>query len=234
MKTLTFIVAGIMLLVLSIFVFTWFKDAQEAKKELKASTKLEENVLGTIVSSEKNIQEAQALLTKNDTSVADQEKAKSLIDNAVADARKAAEQQPDNPRTWYYLSETYQKLIAVNPKAIQLAIDALNKAIPLAPKDGNLLNERATLYIRQQKFKEAETDLQVALKLDPDNANYFYKLGNIYRSTGKLKEAKSYYLIAKRLTPKESTVNNAQIDHQLKLLEKGTNATPSGILKKKP
>lgn len=220
MKTLFGIIGGIGVFIALIVGISFIKNNQEDKKKLVASSQLKENVLGTMVTSEEKIQEAQKLLSKKNSTMEDQARARSLIDEAVSDARKAAEMQPDNPRTWYYLSEMYQKLQKVNPKAVQFSIDALNKAIPLAPKDANLLLERASMYIFQEKYNEAEKDLQIAIKLDPTKANYYYKWGNVSKELGKYDTAKAAYLQAKELTLADNKMGHAQIDYQLKELEK--------------
>lgn len=221
MKTLIFIVGGIVILITGVGVYSFVTAPQEAKDEFVVSTNLTKNTLGRMVSSDDKIKEAQRILSQTETTNADQAKARKLIDEAIIEARKAAEAQPDNPRTWYYLSKTYEMLTDISPKAIALSIDALNNAITLDKDNAVLLNERATMYIMQKKYPEAVKDLQQAIKLDPRKANHFYKLGNVYRVTGKKEEARILYLEAKKLTPTDNIAAIAQIDHQIKQLEEG-------------
>lgn len=221
MKSLLGIIGGIVFIMLSFGGIVYYKNSTEKTQQMKSESKLEENVLGFMVSSEEKIQEAQKLLSGKDQTKEIQTKATKLIEESITDARKAVNEQPDNPRTWYYLSEGYQKLLHVNSKAAPLAIDALTHAIKLAPNDPSLLNKRATVYIHQKNYKAAEEDLLKAIKLDPDSANSYYKLGNVYKETNRRDKARALYLQAQELTPDNNKMAHAQIEYQLKELEKG-------------
>ena len=221
MKNLSFIfiVGTVVACVVLIAVLSVVKDKTQEEKAAVAATQLEKKSLDHMVLSEAKMQEAQTLLAKKSISLEDQSKAIALIEESIMEARKAVAVQPDKPQTWNYLSEAYQKLRDVNPKNVELAKDALNHAIELAPQNHIYYGRRATVLIMQKKYQDAEKDLKTALKIDPDNANYYFKLGNVYKSMDKKAEAKQTYLVAKKLTSEENKMGMAQIDAQLKSLD---------------
>lgn len=220
MKPILFIVGVIMVITIGGFAFSYIEQSNERNNELMEASELEDHVLGMMSSSEVKRQEAITILSKENRSLEEQAKAAKLVEESITDARKAVDAQPDNARTWYYLSEAYQQLRNVNPTAAELEKDALDHAIELAPESPELYNNRATVFIFQEKYAEAEKDLLTALQLNPRSANYYFKLGNVYKEMAQIDVARKFYEQAKELTPEDSQINNAQIEYQLQELEK--------------
>lgn len=215
---LFFIIGGISLSLITFAVLTYIKSTPKTDPS-NATKQLTTDVLAIMQTSEDKNKQAQELLSKNPTEK-DQIKAKQLLKESLADAIKATEIQPNNPATWYFLSQQYKQIIEVNPKVEPYAENALKKSIQLSPDNSKLYQELATIYIFAKKYEEAKDVLQKAIELDPKDANPYFKLGNIYKETGEETLARQFYLEAKKLTPKDSAANNAMIDHQLKSLDK--------------
>jgi Flp pilus assembly protein TadD len=184
-----------------------------------ADAKLEPKVLSTLTSADKKIQEAQKLLSKNAPTTENQNKAKQLIEEAITEAKKATEEQPNNPQTWLFLALVYKQLITVNSAAGELAEEALKKALDLSPENTKLYDELATIYILSEKYKEAEDTLFEAIERDPNGANHYFKLGNVYKELNRDDDARKNYLKAKDLIPPANATASAMIEAQLRSLE---------------
>lgn len=189
-------------------------------KKNEPTTVLNHDVLSVLGNSQEKRNEAQELLSKKETTEDEQQKAKDLLQQSLDEAIKATTMQPNNPQTWLFLAKIYEQLIGINPKNAALAEEAVKKALKLQPKNPKILQELATMYIHQEKYKEAEEVLMKAIELDPTDPNYYFKLGNVYKELNRDDEARKNYLKAKELTPDSHATNSAMIEIQLQSLDK--------------
>lgn len=209
---LFFIIGTLGILLITIGVLLYLKNNEP-------TTFLKPEVRGVMEQSEEKRNQAEEILSQQTTND-EQQKARELLQQSIDDAIKATKMQPNNPQTWLFLAKIYEQLTEVNPKNAVLAEEAVKKALELMPDNPKILQELATMYIHQDKYKDAESVLQKAIELDPNDPNGYFKLGNVYKSTGDKEKAKKNYLKAKELTPATHATNSAMIEVQLKSLEK--------------
>lgn len=77
----------------------------------------------------------------------------------------------------------------IENKEYDKAIDVLNTAIALSPKDSNLYAGRASAYADQGKFDEALSDYHQAIRLEPNEAYLYFSRGMIFIEQKKYTEA---------------------------------------------
>jgi len=83
------------------------------------------------------------------------------------------------------------------------AIDILNKAVALAPKDPDALNARAITYFFAGKVDKALLDFKAQLTLQPNNSELAVSCANCYRNMNDHENAQRYYGMAIKLNPQE-------------------------------
>ncbi|HSA83679.1 MAG TPA: tetratricopeptide repeat protein [Patescibacteria group bacterium] len=210
-----FIVGFLGLTLITIGVLSYIKTVA---KNNEPTTILKPEVIAILEQSEKKRDQAQELLSKKESSTDDQKQAKELLQQSIDDAKKATETQPNNPQTWLFLAKIYEQLIGINPQNAVLAEEAVKKALELQPKNPKILQELATVYIHQERYREAEEILLQAIELDPTDPNYYFKLGNVYKEINRDDDARKNYLKAKELTPDSHATNSAMIELQLRNL----------------
>ena len=71
----------------------------------------------------------------------------------------------------------------------QEAIDHYEKAIAIAPEMYPARNNLASLYLQQQRFNDAETQLKKVIAENHADANAYFNLANVYLLTNRLNEA---------------------------------------------
>ena len=71
----------------------------------------------------------------------------------------------------------------------QEAIDHYEKALAIAPTMYTARNDLASVYLGQQRFSEAETQLKKVIAENHADANAYFNLANVYLLTNRLKEA---------------------------------------------
>jgi len=71
----------------------------------------------------------------------------------------------------------------------QEAIEHYEKALTIAPEMYPARNNLASLYLEQQRFGEAETQLKKVISENHADANAYFNLGNVYLLTDRLNEA---------------------------------------------
>lgn len=98
---------------------------------------------------------------------------------------------------WNHLGLAYER--AKNDRE---ALRCYTRAIDADPRSSGALRNRATVWIGQEKFKEAEADLNAAIALDPLDGELHYVKGNLYGFSDRPKEAEEEYTEALRLDPK--------------------------------
>ena len=100
-------------------------------------------------------------------------------DEALAETDKLSAGQPASPEILKLRAD-----ILIAQKNSDAAIDTLNQAIALAPKDAQLHGGLGRLYLGKRQFPEAERELKTALQLDRSNLVYLKDLSSTYYLAG--------------------------------------------------
>lgn len=105
------------------------------------------------------------------------------------------------------------------------AIAHLGKAIDLDNKNPRSYNSRAVAYLNQERFKEAETDLDTALRLNPSYADAHNNLGSLHYRRGDFKKAVNAYTLALKYQPElvEAILNRGMALRKLFQFERAFN-----------
>ena len=86
------------------------------------------------------------------------------------------------------------------------ALEVLNKAVQINPRDLNALSNIAMVYKNQKKYKESLEVFKKVLEVDPENAKALVSIGSIYSETGEIKKAIDYYKKALACEPRVSKI----------------------------
>lgn len=84
---------------------------------------------------------------------------------------------------------------------IEKAIEAYRKAIELNPGAAGALVNLGTIYYRQRKYEDAESQYLKAVAVDANYPLAHYNLGNLYDEQGDLTHAEQHYTTALELNP---------------------------------
>ena len=86
--------------------------------------------------------------------------------------------------------------LAFSKGEVDQSLNLWEQVIQLEPNNDNNYYKRYRVYIRQQKLKEALSDLTTAIRLNPSNENALVQRGKLYMKLGKCNEAiKDYQLL---------------------------------------
>ncbi|MEW6101973.1 MAG: tetratricopeptide repeat protein [Candidatus Omnitrophota bacterium] len=114
-------------------------------------------------------------------------------ENAIKELNLAAGLDPAAIEPHAILALLYTSLDKVDLATSEYQI-ALENASKLHPKDIEIYQSLAAVYMQQKKFKEAEAAYRLILELSPDNAEAHFYLANVYHETANypsaVKEAK--------------------------------------------
>ena len=81
------------------------------------------------------------------------------------------------------------------------AIDYLSRAMDMDPNYSEYYLERGGLYLKSERFEEAERDLRRAIELSPPYQEAWTDLGQCYRAAGRMADAIQAYDMALDLDP---------------------------------
>ncbi len=116
--------------------------------------------------------------------------------NAVAEYELALKYRPDLVQAYRYIGESYKQLFKpgvdtpLNKEFAQKAIEALNKALEIDPRNKEVVLSLGDMYDKLRMFKEAEKLYLRVLELDPQNMDNFYVVAEFYsRYAGEIPEA---------------------------------------------
>jgi len=85
---------------------------------------------------------------------------------------------------------------------LQLAEEAIRRAINVAPNDAYSHMILGIIYYCQNRYDEAIAPLKRAVELEPNNATAHNYLGCLYTAVGMAEEAAKEFEVAKKLDPK--------------------------------
>ena len=90
-------------------------------------------------------------------------------------AKLAISLNSNNPIIWSVLAETQ-----IANKLYENALNSIKEAKNIDPKMSELYFSESSIFIKQNKRKEAKNSLKKGLALKPNNVNGLFQLGNLY------------------------------------------------------
>lgn len=158
-----------------------------------------------IESGNAKVQEALEI-NRNDTDVtqADEDKVVSLIQEGIADFKRAIELDPENYNAWVSLGYAYYTISPIQPEMAQKSVDAYNEAIEIDPESPDAFIQLGILYYSREQYETALTYFKKATELAPYNSGAWYRLGQTYQQQGNKTEAKEAFEKATGLLPTNS------------------------------
>lgn len=155
-----------------------------------------------IESGNAKVQEALEI-NRNDTDVtqADEDKVIALIQEGIADFKRAIELDPKNYNAWVSLGYAYYTLSPIQPEMAQKSVDAYNEAIEIDPESPDAFIQLGILYYSREQYETALTYFKKATELAQFNSGAWYRLGQTYQQQGNKTEAKKAFEKAAALLP---------------------------------
>jgi len=86
-------------------------------------------------------------------------------------------------------SKDKKEIPAQQLDATQSSIKILSEKIKLNPKDGELYNQRASIYLQLKNIDSAFRDINRALMIDSVKADYLSTLSDVYMASGRVQNA---------------------------------------------
>ncbi len=114
--------------------------------------------------------------------------------NALPYFEQIAEESPSYPTLYRWFGDAYREA-----QVLDKAIESYKKERKAQGDDPYLQEQIASLYFRQNNYKEAETECLRLAKVDPKNANAYYRLSIIALSNKNASQAENYLTKAMRL-----------------------------------
>jgi tetratricopeptide (TPR) repeat protein len=128
-----------------------------------------------------------------------------LYRKAITEYEEALKFNPKRIEAFRYLGESYKQLYKPgvdsrdNQDKAARALDALNKALQIDPKDKNVIYSIGDMYDKMRDFKNSEKMYLRILELEPQNMNNYYVVAEFYKryageNDAVAKKAESMYL----------------------------------------
>lgn len=124
-------------------------------------------------------------------------------DDAVAEANKVLELQPENDDAHRLLSD-----IHIARSEWDAAAEAAQRAIALRPSYWRNHNQLAQTYYRAGRLEDAERAYRRLIELQPDSARGYQGLGTVLQAAGRNDEALEKYEEAISIRPSAFTLSN--------------------------
>ena len=102
----------------------------------------------------------------------------------------------NDPRLWSLLAETQ-----IANKLYENALNSIKKGKTIDPKMSELYFSESSIFIKQNKIKDAQKSLKKGLTLQPDNINGLFQLGNLYFMEKNFKQSLNIFNKAINIKP---------------------------------
>ena len=102
----------------------------------------------------------------------------------------------NDPRLWSLLAETQ-----IANKLYENALYSIKKGKNIDPKMSELYFSESSIFIKQNKIKDAQKSLKKGLNLQPDNINGIFQLGNLYLMEKNFKQSLNTFNEAINIKP---------------------------------
>ncbi|MFA7675980.1 MAG: hypothetical protein WCY28_01040 [Candidatus Shapirobacteria bacterium] len=154
--------------------------------------------------SQTNLALTQSLLNNEDISDVDKEKASTLVQQAVREAKAAIELDQKNPEYWYNLAGIYKSLIGLVEGSADWSYQAYQQAIVLDPVNPVLQLDMGGLFYAAGNYEQADRSFEEAVVNKNDYANAWYNWANSAKKLNKLEAAVFRLEQALKLVPADS------------------------------
>jgi uncharacterized RDD family membrane protein YckC/Flp pilus assembly protein TadD len=179
------------------------KYVETMKKYSEEVGKLDAEAEVFIKSALAKIQKANELAGKTDITESEKEQVKILLAEAIKEAKKASDLNPQNHVTWVQLGNIYRNLIGPVEGAGDWAIKSYQKAISLDPNNYLYHEMLGGVYFKIEKYEQAIEEFRKVTELSPSYANGYYNLGVAYKKYGAKTRAKEALEKALELLPSD-------------------------------
>jgi len=125
---------------------------------------------------------AQSLSNQEEISDQDRNNIQVLIQQAIREAKIAANLNPQRSTNWNNLANIYRNLINIADGAGDWTFNSLQQAIIFEPANPLLRIDLGSLFYSFGLFDEAIDEFQRAVNLKPDHANAYYNLAFAYQA----------------------------------------------------
>lgn len=122
-----------------------------------------------------------------------------MVENAISLLTKFIVKHPTDHSAFRQRALAH---LGLEPKNYKLALNDINTAINLSPKDSELYTIKAYIYYELGSFYESGRQNIIAIKLDSKNAVAMNNLGRAHFSIGENAEAIEWYKFAIKVNPK--------------------------------
>lgn len=136
-----------------------------------------------------NLRLANALAGQSKLSDQDRANVSQLVQQAIREAKIAAQLNPTDVRNWEELAAIYRAIINVADGARDWTVIAYSEAIRLDPYNPVLRVDVGGVFYNAKDWENAITSFQTAVNIKPDYANGYYNLALAYEQDNRLKEA---------------------------------------------
>jgi Tfp pilus assembly protein PilF len=151
-----------------------------------------------------NLALAENLLTNKEITDADKEKASTLVQQSVREAKAAIELDQKNPEYWYNLAGIYKSLVGLVDGAADWSYQAYQQAIVLDAVNPILRLDMGGLFYAAGNYEQADRSFEVAATNKSDYANAWYNWANSAKKLNKLDVAVARLEQALKLVPADS------------------------------
>lgn len=180
------------------------KYVETMKKYSEEVGKLDAEAEVFIKSALAKIQKANELAGKTDITESEKEQVKILLAEAIKEAKKASDLNPQNHVTWVQLGNIYRNLIGPVEGADEWAIKSYQKAISLDPNNYLYHEMLGGVYFKIEKYEQAIEEFRKVTELSSSYANGYYNLGVAYKKYGAKTRAKEALEKALELLPSDN------------------------------
>ncbi|MFA6369088.1 MAG: hypothetical protein WCX20_01785 [Candidatus Shapirobacteria bacterium] len=156
------------------------------------------------VYSQTNLALAQSLLSQEEISDEDKEKASTLVQQSVREAKAAISLNQRNPEYWYNLANIYKSLLGLVDGAADWSYQAYQQAIILDPTNPILHLDMGGLFYAANNFEQADRSFEEAVVNKNDYANAWYNWANSAKKLNKIDVAVARLEQALKLVPVDS------------------------------
>lgn len=137
--------------------------------------------------------------------IRDIEKKKETMTKDIEEAKKYVEKAKESERRVEVNRLLVSAMRESSQKNYTEALERIDKALELAPKNISVISAKAEILIRAKKYEEAVKSLTEAIKLSPLDYRYFCDRGVAFMGKGDLKRALQDFNNALSLIPAKSS-----------------------------
>lgn len=151
-----------------------------------------------------NLSLAQALLNDKEISDENKEKASTLVQQAVREAKAAVQLDQKNPQYWYNLGGVYKTLVGLVDSAADWSYQAYQQAVALDPVNPTYYLDMGGLLYAGGAYENAARAFEESVTAKNNYANAWYNWAYASKQQNKLAAAVTYLEKALTLVPKDN------------------------------